>query len=151
MPKERFKVVPAVYLIVKNDDKVLLSLRENTGYMDGYYSLVAGHLDGNEPARFACVREANEEASMNLKMDDLKPGCIMHRLTPERECIDIFFIIENYSGNLENMEPNKCGGLEYFDIDNLPNNLIDYVKVGIENSLNGKFYCEYGFEQNYNL
>ena len=151
MSKERFKVVPAVYLIVKNDDKILLSLRENTGYMDGHYSLVAGHLDGNEPARFACIREANEEAGMNLKMNDLKPSCIMHRLTPERECIDIFFIIENYNGNLKNMEPNKCGGLEYFDVDNLPNNLIDYVKIGIENSLNGKFYCEYGFEQNYNL
>ena len=151
MSKERFKVVPAVYLIVKNDNKILLSLRENTGYMDGHYSLVAGHLDGNEPARFACIREANEEAGMNLKMNDLKPSCIMHRLTPERECIDIFFIIENYNGNLKNMEPNKCGGLEYFDVDNLPNNLIDYVKVGIENSLSGKFYCEYGFEQNYNL
>ena len=84
-------------------------------------------------------------------MDGSKPGCIMHRLTPERECIDIFFIIENYNGNLKNMEPNKCGGLKYFDADNLPNNLIDYVKVGIENSLNGKFYCEYGFEQNYSL
>lgn len=151
MPKERFKVVPAVYLIVKNDNKILLSLRENTGYMDGYYSLVAGHLDGNEPARFACIREASEEAGMNLKMNDLKPGCIMHRLTPERECIDIFFIVEDYDGNLENMEPNKCGGLKYFDADNLPHNLIDYIKVGIENSLNGKFYCEYGFEQNYNL
>ena len=151
MSKERFKVVPAVYLIVKNDNKILLSLRENTGYMDGHHSLVAGHLDGNEPARFACIREANEEAGMDLKMNDLKPGCIMHRLTPERECIDIFFIIENYNGNLKNMEPNKCGGLEYFYVDNLPNNLIDYVKVGIENSLNGKFYCEYGFEQNYNL
>ena len=40
MPKERFKVVPAVYLIIKNDNKILLSLRENTGYMDGYYGSV---------------------------------------------------------------------------------------------------------------
>ena len=23
---------------------------------------------------------------------------------------------------------------------------IDYVRVGIENSLNGRFYCEYGFD-----
>lgn len=44
------------------------------------------------------------------------------------------------------MEPNKCGGLKYFNINNLPEKLIDYIKVGIENSLNGKFYCEYGFE-----
>lgn len=94
MSKERFKVVPAVYLIVKNGDNILLSLRENTGYMDGYYSLVAGHVDGNEPARFACIREANEEAGMELKIDDLKPSCIMHRLTPERECIDMFLLLK---------------------------------------------------------
>ena len=146
MPKERFKVVPAVYLIIKNDNKILLSLRDNTGYMDGYYGLVSGHVDEGEPARFACIREAKEEADMILNMQDLKPSCIMHRLTPERECIDIFFIIENYYGNITNKEPNKCAGLKYFDLDNLPDKLIDYVRVGIENSLNGRFYCEYGFD-----
>lgn len=145
MPKEVFKVMPSVYLIVKNKNKVLLSLRKNTGYMDGYYSLVAGHVDGNEPATFACIREAMEEAGMNLKTDEIHPSCIIHRLTTELECIDIFFIIENYTGNFENKEPNKCGELKYFDLDDLPNNTIDYIKVGIKNSLNGKFYCEYGF------
>ena len=103
-------------------------------------------MDGGEPARFACIREAKEEADMILNMQDLKPSCIMHRLTPERECIDIFFIIENYYGNITNKEPNKCASLKYFDLDNLPDKLIDYVRVGIENSLNGRFYCEYGFD-----
>ena len=144
--KERFKLVPAVYLIVKNGNKILLSLRKNTGYMDGYYGLVSGHVDGNEPARFACIREAMEEAGMEISMEELKIGCMMHRLTSERECIDIFFVLEDYYGKLENMEPEKCDGLKYFDMDNLPENIIPYVDTAIKNSLNNIVYYEYEFK-----
>ena len=143
--KDRFKMNITVNALVEKEGKVLFMKRSDGFFKGGFWVLPAGHVDGNEPARFACIREANEEAGMNLKMDDLKPSCIMHRLAPQRECIDMFFMIENYHGNLENMEPNKCGGLKYFNINNLPEKLIDYIKVGIENSLNGKFYCEYGF------
>ena len=34
-----------VYLVLERDGKVLLSLRENTGYEDGKWSLVAGHAE----------------------------------------------------------------------------------------------------------
>ena len=146
MQKERFKAPIAVYLIVKNDNDLLLSSRQGTGYMDGYYGLVSGHVEENEPARYACIREAMEEAEIQLKINDIKPTCIMHSLTPSTEYVDMFFIIENYKGNIENKEPNKCGGLKYFNINNLPDNIIDYIKVGIHNSLNGIFYCEYGFD-----
>ena len=136
----------AVYLIVKNGNDLLLSLREGTGYMDGYYGLVSGHIEEGEPARYACVREAKEEANMQLNMADIKPACIMHRITAQTEYVDMFFIAENYNGKMENMEPDKCGELKYYNINNLPENIIDYIKVGINNSLNGIFYCEYGFD-----
>lgn len=42
--KERFKVVPAVYLVLRRGEGVLLLRRANTGYQDGKYSLIAGHL-----------------------------------------------------------------------------------------------------------
>ena len=89
---------------------------------------------------------------MDLKISDIKPACIMHRLKPvnERseyaEYIDIFFVVENYNGNIENREPQKHDILDFFDIDNLPENTVDYVKEGIRNALNGIYYCEYGFD-----
>ena len=146
MQKERFKVPVAVYLIVKNGNRILLQLRKNTGYMDGYYSLVAGHIEGNETATQACIREANEEAGMELKASDIKPVHIMHRLTPKTEYIDMFFIVENYNGNIENREPEKHEKHEFFDIDNLPENIIDYIKVAINKAMDGVFYSEYGFK-----
>ena len=92
MPKERFKMPVAVYLIVKNGDNLLLSLREGTGYMDGYYGLVSGHVEEGEPAKYACIREAMEEASIQLKMNEIKPAHIMHRITPQPN-IWIYFLL----------------------------------------------------------
>ena len=44
--KERFKLIPSVYALFIQDEKILLSRRFQTGYEDGKYSLVAGHADG---------------------------------------------------------------------------------------------------------
>ena len=58
----RFRLIPEVYLLLLDGDRILLLRRYRTGYEDGNYGLVAGHVDGNEPASAAMVREAAEEA-----------------------------------------------------------------------------------------
>ena len=45
---ERFKVITAVHLILIENNKILLQRRYNTGYEDGNYSVVAGHVEENE-------------------------------------------------------------------------------------------------------
>ena len=52
----------AVHLLLVKDDRVLLLKRYNTGYEDGNYSVVAGHIDGGEDLKTAMIREAREEA-----------------------------------------------------------------------------------------
>ena len=54
--------VPGASVIVIRDGKVLLLRRFNTGYEDGQYSVIAGHLDGDEEVTAAMGREAREEA-----------------------------------------------------------------------------------------
>ena len=54
--KERFKLIPAVYLLLRRDEEVLLLRRANTGYQDGKYGLIAGHLDGDELGTVAMSR-----------------------------------------------------------------------------------------------
>lgn len=130
----RFRIKFAVYIIPRDGDKVLLSLRQGTGWKDGWFSLVAGHVDGGEAAELAMVREAKEEIGIDVRLEDLRHVYTMHRLgeNPEDEYIDVFFECDNWSGEVENLEPEKCGELRWVEVDSLPENILDYVKVVLE-------------------
>lgn len=64
--KERFKYIGSSYLILIKEGSILLLKRANTGFMDGYYSLPAGHLDGDETAREGGSREIKEEIGIDI-------------------------------------------------------------------------------------
>jgi 8-oxo-dGTP pyrophosphatase MutT (NUDIX family) len=63
---EHIKLPVAVHLFLKKNGKILLLRRYNTGYEDGNYSVIAGHIDGNENIYKAMIREAKEEAGIIL-------------------------------------------------------------------------------------
>ena len=64
---ERFKIITAVHLILIENERVLLQRRYNTGYEDGKYSVVAGHVEENEDVITAMQREALEEIGIRIK------------------------------------------------------------------------------------
>jgi ADP-ribose pyrophosphatase len=134
----------AVHLLLLRDDKILLLRRFNTGYEDGNYSIVAGHSDGNEDVKSAMIREAREEAGIEITPNNIKFASVMHRRSDD-ERIDFFFIAESWHGEITNMEPQKCDDLSWFEIDNLPNNIIPYVKRAIENFITGVQFDIYGW------
>ena len=132
MAKERFKITPAVYLVLIKENKILLSKRYNTGYFDGYYSFPAGHLDGGETLTQAMVREAKEEAGIDITPENLRLVHTMNKLVPDNERIDFFFTTEKRRGEPKNMEPEKCSDLSWFDTNNLPNNIIPSIQQAID-------------------
>jgi ADP-ribose pyrophosphatase YjhB (NUDIX family) len=145
MQKERFKLVPTSFLILIKGDKILLLRRFNTGHMDGNYSMVAGHLDGNETFIQAAVREAREEAGIEINPEDLSVVHTMHRKCPNEERIDIYIKAKKWKGEPKNLEPHKCDDLIWFDFVNLPKNTVPYVKQAIGCIKNKVFYSEYGW------
>ena len=140
----RFKIIPEVHLILKRDNQLLLLRRANTGYMDGYYSLVAGHVDGNETFMAAMIREAQEEAGIAIDQDDLALSHVMHRRTTE-ERLSLFFTASKWGGDVVNMEPDKCDDLSWFDMGNIPQNTIPYISTAITHAGNGVGYSEFGW------
>ena len=144
---ERFKIHIAAYLVLEKDDQILFHKRKNSGYMDGYYSLVAGHLDGAETAKQAIIREANEETGIVLRQEDLQVVHVSHRFNPHREYIDIYLTASKWEGEITNMEPHKCDGLDWFPKDDLPENIVPEVKAVLEQISQNNFYSDIGFNQ----
>lgn len=144
MAKDRFKLIPAVHLFLVREDEVLLLLRENTGYEDGNYSVVAGHLDGGEEVVEAVIREAREEAGIELRADDVEVVGVMHRNSGD-ERVDFFVTASRWDGEVVNREPHKCGGLEWFPLQELPDNMVAYVRVALEQWRADEWFCSYGW------
>ncbi|MFC1659339.1 NUDIX domain-containing protein [Pseudomonadota bacterium] len=126
--KQRLKATPASYLILKQKNEILMHLRQNSGYMDGYYSFVAGHVEPLEGPTGCIIREAKEEAGIKIIKEDLKLVHTMYKPLKGNERIDFFYLCEKWSGDIINCEQEKCGGLDFFSISQLPQNTIPYIK-----------------------
>lgn len=139
------KLIPASYLLFVKDEKVLLLKRANTGFEDGKYSLVSGHVEKGETFTQAAIREAEEEAGVKINESDLKLVHMMQRNSSvkENERIDAFFIVNKWIGEIKNMEPHKCDDLSWFELNDLPENVIDYVKEVLIKISNKEFYSEF--------
>src|SRR5580700_9306718 len=132
------------YLILRQKNQILFSLRKNTGYCDGMWGFVAGHVEDGESATSAIIREAQEEINLQLLPFQVEVIHVMHRKT-DRLNIDIFFDCPSWQGIIENKEPDKCEKLEFFSIDSLPPNTIEYDHTILERIANKQFYSETGW------
>lgn len=145
--KERFKLIPVVYLLLRDSDgRILLQRRANTGYRDGYYSLVAGHIDGDALATHEMVREAKEEAGIDINPADLKFVHVSHLLNrgeSGQERISLCFETDKWRGEVANTEPHKCDDLSWFALDDLPDNTIPFVRDVLADIAAGIQYSEY--------
>eukprot|EP00293_Proteomonas_sulcata_P017467 CAMPEP_0184289722 /NCGR_PEP_ID=MMETSP1049-20130417/2097_1 /TAXON_ID=77928 /ORGANISM="Proteomonas sulcata, Strain CCMP704" /LENGTH=98 /DNA_ID=CAMNT_0026596609 /DNA_START=329 /DNA_END=622 /DNA_ORIENTATION=- len=97
-----------------------MSRRANTGFRDGSYTLPAGHLNAKEALPVAIAREAMEECGILVKPENVKLLSIIHRPNKSREYMDFFCSVDNWEGEVTNMEPDKCDDLSWFPMDSLP-------------------------------
>ena len=131
----------AVHLILANDDDEILMLRRfNTGYKDGEYGLVSGHVEEGENLKSAMIREASEEAGITLSSGDLEIVGVIPSLS--NNYVYFFLRAVTWSGNVRNMEPHKCDDMRWFDLHAIPDNTVFYVKWAIENYFDGKWFSE---------
>lgn len=139
MLKERFKIIVEVSLFLFQGQEVLLLRRFNTGYEDGNYHVIAGHIEGNEEITAAMVREAKEEAGIDISVDDIRVVGVMHRRTDE-ERISFFCTASKWVGEIVNAEPHKCDDLSWFSLNDLPENMVPFVRRALQNYKTGRFY-----------
>ncbi len=149
MVNERFKTAIAVNLLLRKDDKILLLKRADTGIQDGMYNVIAGHLESGELGTEAIIREAKEEANITIDPQDIRFAHFVQRLpqnSNEEEYIDIFYVTENWQGEIKNCEPSKCSEINWFSINNLPENTIPLLPIVIKLIIDNQNYSEYRIE-----
>jgi 8-oxo-dGTP diphosphatase len=124
----------------------VLLQRYNTGYADGKYALPSGHLNGDELASTAAIRETREETGVHIAAKDLTCVHITHHLNRQedgQERIHFFFETYRWTGEPKNKEPDKCTDLQWFSMTNPPKETAPYIKSVLKRILAGKFYSEY--------
>lgn len=109
--------------------------------------MVAGHIEGDEEIKSAMIREAREEAGIKILAQDLSVVGVMHLMT-DREYVSFFLKASVWSGQVINAEPHKCDDLSWFNIGDLPDNTIPYIRRAMENYSAGVWFDSFGWQQN---
>src|SRR6185369_1919639 len=144
---DRFTVPVAVFLLLIRDGKVLLLRRQNTGWYDDSYDVLAGHIEGRERLTTAVCREAKEEIGIHIAETDLEFTTFFHSFFTEdgKEYIYVFFEASHWEGEPKIMEPHKCDSLSWFDIDDLPKNITPGTRDGLKAFKAKLAFAESGF------
>lgn len=146
--EKRFQCIIAVHLFLIRNKKLLLLRRYNTGFCDGMFSVPAGHIDGNETVISAILRETREEITVEIDKKDLKFIQVMHRKEPNKknkERIDFFFECRKWKGKIKIGEPDKSDKLKWVDLNDLPKNIIPYIKYAIKQYIKKKQLTFFGW------
>lgn len=137
--KNRPKIGIGVILI-RRDGKILIGKRK--GSHAPYYSIPGGHLELGETFEQAAIRELKEELDISIK----KPQVIAvtNNLETYRKeklhTISIILKAKKFSGEIKNMEPDKCKELLWCDPKKLPRPHFDASRIGVGCYLKNKFY-----------
>lgn len=119
--------------------------RFNTGFKDGEYGLPAGHLEEGEQPSATIIRESKEEIGVDISPEHLRCVHITKRRSgahDPKDYVDFFFICDAWEGEPANLEPHKCDDLQWFPLDKLPANTIDYTEKVLSHVESGQFYSE---------
>lgn len=127
-------------IVVNDKGHILVGKRE--GDHAPHYSIPGGHLELGETFEQAAIREIKEET--NLEIKNPMVVAVNNNLRTYREegkhNITVFLQTKDYSGELRNMEPNKCSGWQWVDPNKLPNPHFESSEKGVKCYLKGKMY-----------
>lgn len=141
--RHNFSYIWAVYAFFIQWNQILLMRRANTGYNDWNRWVPSWHMDGNELVTDAAMREISEELWVTIQKDQLsKPITLFRMIEENNERFEVFFPITQRDGEIINNEPHKCDMLEWFSMDDLPDNTIPYIKIIIQAYNTGKIFVE---------
>lgn len=149
---EKFKTNSAVGLMLikieNGKEKILLQKRKNTGYMDGYWDFSAtGHVEEGESMKQAMIREAKEELDIDIKEKEIEFVTMIHEATSTAPYYNGYFKTTKWEKEPIINEPDKNEQIKWFDINELPKELVYHRVEAVMNYKNNIKYSEYGWNK----
>ena len=129
-----------VGVLLFKDGKVLFGKRKGA-HGAGDYAGPGGHLDYMESFEDCAKRETLEECGVNIKNVRFLNLANINQFYP-KHYVHISVAAEWESGELKNMEPDKCESWDWYDLENLPENLFLQARLGVESYKTGKNYFD---------
>lgn len=140
---ERSTFLVATHLFLMKWNEILLYLRKGWS-QEWMYNLIAWHLDWWEDPRDATIREAKEEAGIDIEKNDLKFERVSYSPAWNwKEYIQFYFSCHKWKWEIKNLELDRCYKMEFYPINNLPENITPYVKEAIKDFEENVPYNEY--------
>lgn len=145
---ERFTPFAASHAFIIKNGNILLLQRANTGWMDGMWTSPTGHIEPNETAKQAAIRETKEEAGITIHPSMLTHAITVHRKNPQSGAVyfDNYFTAQQWQGEPYVAEPNKASDIGWFELNNLPNDtIVPTVLRALQCYIKGERYAEHGW------
>ncbi len=152
MNKVRHTIIPAIWVVLKNDkNQIYLLRRANTGWRDGWYTVPAGHIEQFESPSAAAIRELKEEAGITAHVKDLGEPLIYFYPADDmkNDRVSLFFVITTHEGEPYNAEPDKADDAGWFDLDNLPSNVVPLLGRALKDLETKTYYSERYYDEHF--
>ncbi len=115
-----------VACVVQREGKVLLGQRKGP-LATGYWGFPGGHLEFGESIETCATRELLEETGLRPLSLRLGPWVENVLEDSQKHYITIFVFIDDFTGEPDLLEPDKCKGWEWFSWDTLPQPLFSPI------------------------
>lgn len=139
-----------VGIILLQQEELFLIQRSNTNWMQGYWNFPGGLVERDETIMQAAIREAQEEVGITLKPEDLTLIHVLHvhkNETNTQDIIGIYFVVTDIREMPTNNEPSKIHNAQWFNINQLPDNITEHAKMALNGLLNNSTYSEHGWQK----
>jgi 8-oxo-dGTP diphosphatase len=145
--KSKKKPGAGVGIMIMKEGKVLLGQRhedhavaKNNFMAEGTWTFPGGKIDFGESFEEAVIRETEEETG--IKINGLRILAINNDKNEHSHYVTVGFISSDFEGEPQVMEPDKIILWDWFDLNDLPENLYFPSAKLIENYKQEKFYLE---------
>jgi 8-oxo-dGTP diphosphatase len=125
---QRHRMPVDVLVLLVRHGQVLLTLRAGDVYLAGHWAVPGGHVERDEDVATAAAREVEEEVGARVERGLRFFGVTHHRPPHGDARVGFGFVATDWSGTVENREPDKCARIGWFPLDALPEPTMPYTE-----------------------